>query len=83
MRAPQLGDEARAELVDRRSRIAHPFGEQLGRRAVAQEIKSAVPQHQGRAAGKEHRLLHGSLRAIGQAQLMGKRQIGGAVAQAG
>ena len=83
MRPPQLGDKACAQLGDGRARIGNPLGEQLGWRAVAQEIKCAVPENQGRSAGKEHRLLHGRLRAVGEEELMCEGQLGCAIAQAG
>ena len=83
MRPPQLGDKACAQLGDGRTRIGNPLGEQLGRRAVTQEIKCAIPKYQSRPAGKEHRLLHGRLRAVGEEELMCEGQLGCAIAQAG
>ncbi len=64
--AAQFGDEARAEFVDRRARIAHPFAEERCRRAVAQEIKGVIHQHHRGAAGEKLGFLQGHLAAIGQ-----------------
>ena len=50
-------------------RIGKPFGQLLGWRAVAQEIKGVAPKHQRRAAGEKHGVLHRYLEAFGQGQL--------------
>ena len=46
-------------------RIGQPFGQLLGRWAVAQEIKGVVPKYQRRPAGEKHGVLHRHLVAIG------------------
>ena len=46
-------------------RIGQPFGQLLGRWAVAQEIKSVVPKYQRWAASEKHGVLHRHLVALG------------------
>ena len=70
----EVREQSMAQSPDRQRGLLRPMVQQVGRRGIPEQEEAVIHQHDRWKAGEETRLFKSMALAVGQLQLMGKRE---------